>query len=482
MRFSIAFILILFVFTSTFAADNPIPQDAARMEKRARERLAWNRRTVGDAYDKVGKRNPKWDKSAREALDLAARMFAQQGDPPISLADIYGPAKKAVDAGCDDPLVLYLYARSSTGPNAPKPEEYQKRFQTAATAMAASSYPPIRRAVALLMATDAKTLKKDLSPTERKEILGGLESVLDLLSRSAVEDQRGFDWEEGWDRNLRVLLADYRRLEGNSKAAFDALDAQLAKVKGIEALRLTFKGEFLIKWAWEARTTAFAPGVSDQQFQTFTKRSQEARTALEAAWKLNANQPYVAQRMLVVEKSIGGGDRQAMETWFERAMQADGNDREACWSKLDWLDPKWYGGESTDAMMAFGKACRATGNWHNGITLLVADAHLRHSGTLERGARAKYFFTPEVHAEIVEIFEDHLKHYPSDDVERSKYAVLCYMGGYIGQAHKQFQILGDRLTPWPAFPSYNLETMQKFRDDAAKKMAAHQGGNVPAKP
>ena len=34
--------------------------------------------------------------------------------------------------------------------------------------------------------------------------------------------------------------------------------------------------------------------------------------------------------MITVELGIGGGDRKAMETWFERAMKADPNNVEAC--------------------------------------------------------------------------------------------------------------------------------------------------------
>ena len=51
------------------------------MEKRYRERLEWNRRTLEGAYEKVGKKDPRWDGPAREALDLAARLFSQQVDP-----------------------------------------------------------------------------------------------------------------------------------------------------------------------------------------------------------------------------------------------------------------------------------------------------------------------------------------------------------------------------------------------------------------
>ena len=65
-------------------------------------------------------------------------------------------------------------------------------------------------------------------------------------------------------------------------------------------------------------------------------------------------------------------------------MKADGDNRQACSSKLDWLDPKWYG--TPDEMLAFGKACRATKNWRAGITLLACDAHYRYAAMLEPNA------------------------------------------------------------------------------------------------
>ena len=95
---------------AAIGADKPIPQDTVRMEKRSRDRLEWNRQTLQGSYDKAGKKDPRWDEPAREALEMAARMFSFQVDPVLHPNDVHVPAKKAVDAGCDDPLILYLYA------------------------------------------------------------------------------------------------------------------------------------------------------------------------------------------------------------------------------------------------------------------------------------------------------------------------------------------------------------------------------------
>ena len=189
---------------------------------------------------------------------------------------------------------------------------------------------------------------------------------------------------------------------------------------------------------------------------------------MNEAWKAKPDEPNVADLMLEVEKAIGGGDREAMETWFERAMKANPDDREACWSKLDWLDPKWYGGDSWDAIKAFGKACAATKNWRTGISLLAADVHLRFSSGLGPRERAMYLRQEGVWSDIQPAYDEYLKHYTLDYVERSKYAALCYLSGRYAEAQAQFQILGDNLTTWTTFPFFPLESMKRMRDESAR--------------
>jgi hypothetical protein len=467
-RFFVA--LTLLVSTAAVGADAPIPQDKAQMEKRYRERLEWNRQTLQVSYDKIGKKDARWDKPAREALDLAARMFSEQVDPVLSMSDVHAPAKKAVDAGCDDPMLLYLYARTSVGTNFPGDAEYIRRMDTASKAMATSHYSPYRRAVALLALMLEKGMNKAMTPEDRRELEAGLDAVLNLLPASVAEDSRNGDWNDQWYSMIRDVLYVHRKLTGDFKQSFDWVDARLVKIPEIKALELTIKGSFFMDWGWEARTKAFAPAVTQEQFRTFDQRLTEARLAFEEAWKLKPGVATVAESMIAIEKSIGHGDRQAMETWFERAMKADGNSREACWSKLDWLDPKWHG--TKEEMLAFARQCRDTKNWRTGITLLIGDAHLRVTERLPMNERQRYWASPEVWSDIKTVFDEYLKHRPDDNVARSKYAVYCFYANHLREAHAQFQLLGDHLSQWPTFPFVPLEVMKKMRDEAARRFGA----------
>src|SRR5262245_9793389 len=108
-------LLQVFPAAPVAAQSQTIPQDPARQEQWFRDMLEWNRRTLRGAYERVGKKDPKWDEHAHEALDAAARYFSHTLDPQTYIWDVHNATQAAVGAGCDDPLILYLHARSFHG-------------------------------------------------------------------------------------------------------------------------------------------------------------------------------------------------------------------------------------------------------------------------------------------------------------------------------------------------------------------------------
>jgi hypothetical protein len=167
----------------------PIPQDAAVIEKCRHDLLAWNRRTLQDAYDRVGKKDPRWDEAARKALDLAARLVSLEVDPQVTFSDVYSAAKAAVDAGCDDPMLVYLYARTSVGADDPGPKEARRRAQIAAQRLVTSRYPAFRRAVALRFSGSTALIGGNPGDANRKEAERAFDAALALLEESVASDE-----------------------------------------------------------------------------------------------------------------------------------------------------------------------------------------------------------------------------------------------------------------------------------------------------
>ena len=459
MRSAINLGVALLMASAASAADEPIPQDTAKMEKHRREALDWNRRTMEGAYDKIGKRDPKWDKPAREALRVAAEAFSRPGTPLIVQEGIRRATKAAVDAGCDDPMVAWLYNRARGGQRYPA----TPAMKASAEALGSSRYPAFRRALAL-----SASVAEDRSSTK-----ADVDAALALLTESLASDERNEFWEQRWSRTLRNLIRGYRNTGIPALAAYERIDERLAKEPGLEVLRLQVRGRFWLHYGWEARTRAFAPDVPAEGAAAFETRLIEARKALDEAWRLRPDSSTAEDR-LEIEKGIGGGDRPAMETWFERAMKADGDNRDACWSKLDWLTPQWHGDERGEEMLAFGKACRDTKNSWAGITMLACDAHYRFAAMLVADDR-KYLSSPAVWSEIQAVYEEYLKHYPTDDIARTKYATLAFLSDHDVEAHVQFQAVGDRLAPWSEFPYLPLQALEKIRGYAAGQAEVKEG-------
>ena len=175
-----------------------IPQDIPSMERRRSDLLKWNLETLVGAYDKVGKKNPKWDEQARAALDLSARMFSLQIDPSVYWTDIAKPAKAAIDAGCDDPLVVFFFARSQPRVN----DADNQKYKDAAKAFANSRYPVWRRAAGLAISIPGELKPGAEGDPLRKEAQTAYDRALALLPESVTTDERNELWERMWKGHL----------------------------------------------------------------------------------------------------------------------------------------------------------------------------------------------------------------------------------------------------------------------------------------
>src|SRR5208283_2826942 len=118
-----------------------------------------------------------------------------------------------------------------------------------------------------------------------------------------------------------------------------------------QATSYLIKADFYLLYAWAGRGNGDANEVTKEGWELFRTRLAESEKALIRAWALDPKNPQVPTLMIQVAEGQQK-KRPEMELWFERAMQLDPNNYEACHSKLHYLYPQWYG--SRDDMIAFG--------------------------------------------------------------------------------------------------------------------------------
>ena len=107
--------------------------------------LQWNRKTLADAYLRVGKRDKAWDEKALEVFEAAALMAS--GSPNAkSFPELAASAKTVMDAGCDDPLIRFLRGLSLYRMG--KISEAEPLLQQSIIGMETLKYPSCRRMLA----------------------------------------------------------------------------------------------------------------------------------------------------------------------------------------------------------------------------------------------------------------------------------------------------------------------------------------------
>ena len=231
----------------------PSSSEAKWLEKKQAD-LERYRKTMRFAYDKVGRRNPKWDDLAHETLDAAARAFSLQIRPTTRQPDVFPLAKKALDAGCDDPMIVFMYSWS-TDSNKVTPFEYKDRIVAAAQAMSKSKYAPLWRSYATRNAAQILTLNAGFS-NERDKGVKFLQQSLDDLVLGLKEDRSAFASEQ-YRKQAADLLGIYLVLKKDWPEGFDVVDKALAKVPSAKDIRLKTKAAYLSTYAWEGARQRF---------------------------------------------------------------------------------------------------------------------------------------------------------------------------------------------------------------------------------
>src|SRR5213592_2646900 len=99
--------------TSTNAANPTKATSAASVTNAANPaQLVYNSKTTLDAYNSVGRKDPKWDADARKCLSAYARLCSWTNDVPTELIqEVRTNLARALTLGCDDPFMRYLHFR-----------------------------------------------------------------------------------------------------------------------------------------------------------------------------------------------------------------------------------------------------------------------------------------------------------------------------------------------------------------------------------
>ena len=408
---------------------------------------AWLKQTLVDAYEKAGQKDGRWDEPVRRVLRLRAEAWEHPLRNWEEEHEAYEAGRKA---GCEDPLFVYAAGRIAGD---------GFRHDLVADLMEKSAHHPAQRCFAALGA--ARWLAAQPPTAERRRQIERHVAVARQLLPEIAKDVKV-------PPGILVELCEqleryYRPTVKDRKAAFDKVLEVFAPAGDCSGL-LTFRGEFYVLYAWDARGDGYANTVTPEGGRLMAQRLAQAEKYLEKAWQLDPDNAGAATAMISVEMGQGQG-RERMELWFRRAMQADPDYLHACECKLLYLEPKWHG--SAPDMLAFGRECAQTRNWRGRLPLILVDAHERLA-KYQTGKEDDYFPRSGVWADIQSVLEPFSKQYPRMKWWRSRYAHFACRCGQWEAANRQFVLLGKDALP-NAFGG--PERYEQLRQEAARRAA-----------
>jgi hypothetical protein len=346
-------------------------------------------------------------------------------------------ATAAVQAGCNDPMVNYLYIKYAMSQTNSK-EAFTAAFLKTARTMETSPYPDIRKFYAGFRAIEQYNWANhytNWNPNMAALSFRTSDHLCAVISDSntpaAVVHDSCHDYLHEWEGTTN----DYPKI-------WASMEPPIFRNWPNDANIWLLKGEACVRMAWISRGNGYANTVTGEGWKGFNDNLATAEDALNRAWKINPQDIRIPMQMMSVMLGQGGG-RERMETWFNHAIQLDPNSYDICSYKLYYLEPKWHG--SIEAMLSFGRECATNSQWGGHIPLILLDAHvtIQKNYVTDPEAQTNYWKQPQVWLDLKTAFDRFFELNPAETGWHHDYGRYAYWCGQWDEFLHQTALFGS---------------------------------------
>ncbi len=433
MRFALYAVAILAI-TSITLADQPIPthSSAFTMHDYRKRSIANDEQWYLEGYKQHGHRSDAWDESALAFIQMCIAVFNDVPFAP-SMEELQSAGEQVVNAGCNDPLVLYGYGYARDRRNHRRGAE--KHLRAAVEGLADSDYP------ATLLANVASRLARFLEVWNRNDEARTFHQIAaNAFVKAAESDPHDPFSQRELVSRLQLQLNDYLPAD-----IADSLADGLQLVGGIDPCTLnTALGLHHIAVGWRARGDGYANTVTEEGWVGFQEHLEQARTYLVKAYELDPSRPEAATAMITVALAGFAAPGETERLWFDRAVAAQ-MDWPPAYNNLMWSNrPRWGG--SHEKMYEFGIECAQTERFDTDVpyqlieALLDIDNDQKYSRRFWRQNRVGEFA-----GQVLAQLAAHPSHAHRLNKLRTIRAAMAWTLGSYDQAREAIQDFGDEL-------------------------------------
>ncbi|MGD1217179.1 hypothetical protein AB9Q10_01980 [Streptomyces krungchingensis] len=288
-------------------------------------------------------------------------------------------------------------------------------------------------------------------PRRQKGGMYALRALGDRRVLTLVEAADAGDWEAvkaalvpfdlGRDHQVLGELAD---LDGVQ----DWIGRAVEEDKEHRATALLISGTRHISWGWEARTSARAVNVSQEQWRVFHERLRIAEEQLLEAAELRPDWVTPWRRLLTSGRGMSLGPV-VNETRLDAALRRDALDLETHVEWVSQLQPRWSG--EPGQALAFARDAFARAPLGHRLGCVIAMAHIEDWVESDRGDCLE---TPEIQAELRDAADRSILHpayvrRPGWQHDFNMFAMALALSGERHTVRRVFLTLDGAYTKWP---------------------------------
>jgi hypothetical protein len=386
-------------------------------------------------YIRIGKKNAKWDRSVLQAFTNYAEVRSAVTTNTSTFWR--GEFRRAVESGCDDPLVRSFALRVEDRlAQSTDTIEAMDRWTNSAATLEKSDYSHFQKFFMDVCAVNALHVVTGTNSYGQVAYfynlaLDHMDAILGDKSTPAEETLlivTDFINSMKWSSNGRQQILD--RAEPALKQAHSG---------SWQTLHLT--GAIELERAWLARGGKPARKVSQEQWDGYYKHAEKAEQILREAWQ---REPHVETAIKMMEIQLCyQNTRDRMEEWFNRAMNLKTNSYDAASQKYHYLKPIWHGSRADQH--EFALQCVNSTNWGGNVPLIMIDFHRDTAASYPEGRQA-YFGRQDVWQEIRAAFDKFFQINPEATGWHHDYFWYAYCAKDWKVAERELDLLGDDIS------------------------------------
>ncbi|MBL9183558.1 MAG: hypothetical protein JNN17_15570 [Verrucomicrobiaceae bacterium] len=397
-----------------------------------KEESAWARRMLlAPAIERW--KGKAWAAEAEKLVEDAFTQREAEFADFDSLAPLAARFRELLKQSPDDPLLLILASHAEESDS----KDWRKSRPLAEKALTLTG-----RNTPGVLESMAAEIRWGIAKREGTDTTSLQERWLAALSRSLTDGS--------YDESTHTVLLRHhvQAMQTNAFENPQSLERYSRAVNASslpEWVKLTLRGIVEVDIAWLMRSSKWAHLVTDQQWQGFAEHLKLARDYLSKSNRLRPDRPEAASRMIAV--AMGENvDLSELRAWFDRAVSAQFDYKPAYFAMMWACRPRWLG--SHQHMLAFGKACAATGRYDTSVPYMLIVAALNI--TEEVYVAHEVFQHPGIKAEMSVMARGYLEAAATAPpitrhLRQSNAAMAAWLADDDALAKKALQAAGPRL-------------------------------------